>query len=208
MKQQLAFDRSIVPVLRPSLRVAFDIVQEFGSLSAALEDVERVNLSTMASLVRIASTDQRGVSNFLHGITTYGLKHLPLIRPIFIKLIHDLIENPFGIDTTKAKPERTAKSEPEQTPIQYYRRLFQLGTGVLGWTPDQTWNATPAEITMAYHGRTEFVSDILQAVFGTAEDKPQSGITPYDDEELAQIEKNGVDPNFDRTAFNDLRMAL
>lgn len=208
MKQQHAFDRPIItPDLQPSLRAAFDIVREFGSLAAALERVERTDLGAMASIIRIASTDRRGVSNFLHNINTYGLKHLPLIRPVFIRFFQDLIENPFGEDAPNSKGKQPAKPQPELTPLQYYKQLFQIGTGVLGWTPEQTWNATLAEITMAYQGRTEFVSDILKSIFGSPE-KQESAVTQYSDDEYKQILEDGKDPNFDRSAFDDLRHSL
>lgn len=208
MKQQHAFDRPIItPDLQPSLRAAFDIVREFGSLAAALERVERADLGAMASIIRIASTDPRGVSNFLHNINTYGLKHLPLIRPVFIRFFQDLIENPLGEDEPKSKENQPAKPQPELTPLQYYKRMFQIGTGVLGWTPEQTWNATLAEITMAYQGRTEFVSDILKSIFGSPE-KHESAVTQYSDDEYNQILKDGKDPNFDRSALDNLRQSL
>ena len=43
-----------------------------------------------------------------------------------------------------------ANSEPrngETMPFgEYYKRLFQLGTGWLGWSPSVTWQSTPSEI--------------------------------------------------------------
>lgn len=208
MKQQCAFDRSIVtPDLHPSLRAAFDIVREFGSLATALERVERADLGAMASIVRIASTDKYGVSNFLHNINTYGLKHLPLIRPIFIRFFQDLIENPFGNEKLRTTDDKPTKAQPKLEPLQYYKRLFQIGTGVLGWAPEQTWNATLAEIAMAYQGRTEFVSDILKSIFGSPE-KQESAVTQYSDDEYKQILEDGKDPNFDRSALDDLRQSL
>lgn len=208
MKQQHALDRPIItPDLRPSLRAAFDIVREFGSLAAALERVERADLGAMASIVRIASTDKYGVSNFLHNISNYGLKHLPLVAPAFIRFFRDLIDNPFENEEPKITGNKPAKAQPELTPLQYYKRLFQIGTGVLGWTPEQTWNATLAEIAMAYQGRTEFVSDILKSIFGSPE-KQESAVTQYSDDEYNQILKDGKDPNFDRSALDNLRQSL
>lgn len=208
MKQQHAFDRPIItPDLQPSLRAAFDIVREFGGLDTALKRVESADLGAMASIIRIASTNKRGVSIFMHNISTYGVKHLPLIMPAFERFFFELISNPFGEDAPKPKGNQPAKPQPELTPLQYYKQLFQIGTGVLGWTPEQTWNATLAEITMAYTGRTEFVSDILKSIFGSPE-KQESTVTQYSDDEYKQILEDGKDPNFDRSALDNLRQSL
>jgi hypothetical protein len=47
----------------------------------------------------------------------------------------------------------------------YYERLFGIGTGWLGWSPEITWSATPAEITAAYKGRIA----MLRAMLGSPE---------------------------------------
>ncbi|WP_448582472.1 phage tail assembly chaperone [Thermaurantiacus sp.] len=40
------------------------------------------------------------------------------------------------------------------TPYAELARLAaRVATGVLGWSPDQFWNATPAELRLALEGR-------------------------------------------------------
>ncbi|WP_316195945.1 MULTISPECIES: hypothetical protein [unclassified Bradyrhizobium] len=62
-----------------------------------------------------------------------------------------------------------ADAKPAGKPISfedYHTRLYQFGTGWLGWTPEDTWEAKPSEILNAYEGRL----DMLKALFGTRED--------------------------------------
>jgi hypothetical protein len=44
--------------------------------------------------------------------------------------------------------------------------LFAIGTGVVGWTPQQTLQTNMQHIVAAYNARTEFVFDIAKALFG------------------------------------------
>jgi hypothetical protein len=58
----------------------------------------------------------------------------------------------------------------------YHTRLFQIGTGWLSWTPDDTWNATPAEILAAREGRLE----MLKAIFGGKQDEQSADLGSLD----------------------------
>lgn len=53
----------------------------------------------------------------------------------------------------------------ETTLIQF----FEIGTGWLGWTPEATWAATPAEIIAAQRGLVAK----LKAIHGAADDKTE-----------------------------------
>ncbi|TAI63451.1 hypothetical protein CWO89_24080 [Bradyrhizobium sp. Leo170] len=44
---------------------------------------------------------------------------------------------------------------------EYFTQLFQIGTGWLGWSPAETWNATPAEIINAKRGRNAMLEEIF-----------------------------------------------
>ena len=55
-----------------------------------------------------------------------------------------------------------------------YRRLYQVGTGCLGWTPEATLAATPLEIGLAFEGRT----DMLKAIFGNKDEPKNVEQTP------------------------------
>lgn len=57
---------------------------------------------------------------------------------------------------------------------KFLEGLYKIGTGWLGWTPDQTLDATPLEILRAHAGRM----DMLRAIYGGADDKPKVKPTP------------------------------
>jgi hypothetical protein len=60
-------------------------------------------------------------------------------------------------------------AQSEGKPIsfeEYHTRLYELGTGWLGWTPQDTWEAKPSEIISAYQGR----QSMLKAIFGARDD--------------------------------------
>lgn len=99
-------------------------------------------------------------------------------------------------------PEGTtapATSPRKATPwSKVYSDLYGLATGWLGWTPDQTWDATPQEITDAFLAYT----DKLKALRGGDESEDNSGNS--EEQRQANIEA-GYDPEFDRVGFAALR---
>lgn len=78
-----------------------------------------------------------------------------------------------GIDPDD-KPSKGGKTVPLK---KHLEDLYRIGTGWLGWTPDTTLDATPAEITLAYEGRLE----MLKAIFGSGDEATKSD-TPLDDQ--------------------------
>jgi hypothetical protein len=83
--------------------------------------------------------------------------------------------------------------------------LFEIGTGWLGWTPTETWAATPAEILAAQRGHIAK----LKAIYGSADqDDKQSSPSVYSAERLVEIEALGHDPEFDRAGFTALKAKI
>lgn len=80
--------------------------------------------------------------------------------------------------------------------------LFEIGTGWLGWTPAETWVSTPAEIMAAQRGHIAK----LKAIYGSAEkDGEPTRPDAYTPERLAEIDKIGHDPAFDRDGLHALK---
>ena len=67
-----------------------------------------------------------------------------------------------------------ASSGKSESLADYFTQLYKIGTGWLGWSPEQTWDATPAEIRAAYEGRI----DLLKTIFGAKDDKPAAPAKP------------------------------
>jgi len=186
-----------VKALKPSLRAALHLVQEFGDLAAVLSDIQIGKVGTLAKIVLIAS-GRKNHARFLHGIATHGAKQIAALQPYFVAFIYGLIVDVPALSEATDTPQ-TNTDQPDQTPESYYLRLFQIGTGVLGWTP--------TEITLAYRARTEFVADILKSVFGTTDEKTSP--TPVTKEALDTLISSGKhDPNLDRSGLDELRATL
>jgi hypothetical protein len=91
------------------------------------------------------------------------------LEPICANLIAFVLQCA-GID-----PDAKAEGEADTASVsfsEHLTNLYRIGTGWLGWTPETTLGATPAEITEAYKGRVE----MLRAVFG-GDDKPKRART-------------------------------
>jgi hypothetical protein len=101
----------------------------------------------------------------------------------------------------------TPPPEPSLTPADFHTKLFETATGWLGWSPEQAWASTPDEIMAAKSGRTDLITDVLKAVFGTS-DKRQTSSTTYTVDQLKQVDDLGHDPAFDRNAFDQLKAGL
>ena len=99
-------------------------------------------------------------------------------------------------------PEITTDEAMPSTWADAYRRLYSYGTGWLGWTPAETWAATPQEIADAF---TAHIAK-LKTIHGSNE--PEDATTGPDPEQRAQNLAEGLDPDFDRSAFNALKFKI
>lgn len=183
--------------LRPSLRASLRLVRRYG-FPSLLAAVQAFDVTVISDMLREAAIKP---SLLFTAIAQHGLGSTRnrLTGPLaqFVLAIA-------GIDPDDATPPTPATERPAD-PEQVFTELFKVGTGWLGWTPEEAWNATPAEIIAARNGRTDLIMDVLQAVYGPAEkgkaDKPSQTVNAYSPEVLHQIEEQGHDPAFDRKAY-------
>ena len=149
--------------LRASLRAATNMESKYGfeQLFYACADG---NLSVLADVIEISS-DNRG---FLKSIVD-----IPLIEvmPPLLENLPSHILALAGVDPDKKVESQGGASIPF---AEYHAKLFRIGTGWLGWSPEQTWNATPSEILEAYSGHLE----MLRAVHGGAEAEQSNPAAP------------------------------
>lgn len=184
--------------LRPSLRASMQLVRRHG-LPGLLAAVQGFNVTIIMDMLREAAIKP---SLLLAEIAAIGL------GPVRNCLTGPLVEFVLAIagidpdDTTPPTPTTSKPADPEQV----FTDLFKIGTGWLGWSPEEAWNATPAEIIAARAGRTDLITDILQAVFGKPEGATSGTKTDhYTSEQLKQIEDAGHDPAFDRAGLQALK---
>lgn len=184
--------------LRPSLRASMRLVQRHG-LPGLLAAVQGFNVTIIMDMLREAAIKP---SLLLAEIAAIGLGTVlnRLTGPLATFVLAIAGVDPF--DTTPPKAVTGKAADPEQV----FAQLFGIATGWLGWTPEEAWNATPAEIIAARTGRTDLITDILQAVFGKPEDTTGGTTTDhYTDAQLNQIEEAGRDPAFDRAGLHALK---
>ncbi len=185
--------------LRPSLRACLRLTDRHG-LSALFKAVSEFNVGILLDMLKEATGKpallldeiaKRGVGFTYFRLTETLSKFVLAIA---------------GVDPDKpAAPE--AKPGKPLTPAEYHSQLFEIATGWLGWPPEQAWHATPAEILAAQKGRTDLVTDILKAVFGTRSDGNKSALA-YTPEKLAEIEAADLDPEFDRAGLLALKAKI
>lgn len=170
--------------LRPSLRAAFRLERRFGfpKLVAAINEG---NLTVIADVIRETADDDSDIPGMLD-----ALGDLPLrdgIAALSVPVLQVVLALSGADEEAKAKP---ATGKPVSFE-EYHSRLYRIGAGWLGWTPETTWKATPAEIIEAYQGR----ADLLRSIFG--------------DTDTATEPQNGPDlSSLDRGGLNALRSAL
>jgi hypothetical protein len=185
--------------LVPSLWAAFVLQRKHGlaRLSGALTNGD---LHIIEDIIATGASDAGKARAFMGAvITDRGLKALFSFND---KLSEFLVET-FGLDPQgDHKPSRTTEKPKPLEDI--FTELFEIGTGWLGWTPAETFAATPAQITAAWRGHVAK----LKAIYGgSEEDKPEAGDV-YTGEDLKEIDRLGFDPNYDRSAVRSFAAKL
>ncbi|QOZ26171.1 hypothetical protein [Bradyrhizobium sp. CCBAU 51753] len=146
--------------LRATLRAAFRIERAYGGFQNLSEAIYECRIAAFEEVIRLSAVDPDvALNRFYKHVLDKPLAEVAnnLIEPLlkFVALLA-------GVDDDQDD------AKPAGKPIafdQYFTRLFQIATGWLGWSPEQAWSATPAEIINAHIGRQQ----MLKAIFGGKE---------------------------------------
>jgi hypothetical protein len=157
-------------VLRPSLRAAIRLERRFGGFDKIIEQLAEENVTTMAAVMRESADSFTTVPDLID-----SLAEMPLLRGMET-LKEPLIAHVLRLAGHKPEDAETEDTNAKRvTFAEHHARLFAIGTGWLGWSPQATYDATAAEIEAAFAGRV----DMLKAVFGSAnEDTSTEAPTP------------------------------
>jgi hypothetical protein len=149
--------------LRASLRAAFRLEQMYDGFQNLCEAIARCDLAASVDLIKAGTADPAAVDHYFNYLAAnpMGEAVLAMREPLlqFVLLLSGADERSDG--------------EPTGTPIpfgEYFTKLYRIATGWLGWTPEQAWNATPAEIIEAQRGRLE----MLAAIFGSGKSQDET----------------------------------
>ncbi|WAJ26282.1 hypothetical protein [Antarcticirhabdus aurantiaca] len=150
--------------LRPCLRFAMKLADRPGSFA---QIVREINDGSVTTAVEIISEHTN-----MQFLPSRVFEVLPELRGSLLLYIMACA----GIDPDDKPDEDKPKANGKSVPFsEHLLHLYRIGTGWLGWSPETTLYATPAEIAEAYKGRLE----MLKAIFGSGEASP-----PKDDRSL------------------------
>lgn len=174
--------------LRPSLRAAARLERRHGGFPAIMRGLEEGSITIVADLIgECAITSTRAADWLVKPGLSWRIA--PLI-PALIDLVVDLM----GFDPEDEHDQVDGDQDHDErvTFAEVHARLYRLATGWLGWTPAETWAASPREIRQAYEGRLE----LLRAVFGSGSDQGSTkSSASLDDKFAALITRNATLPN-------------
>lgn len=147
--------------LRPSLRAAYYLQQRHG-LALLIEGVMNSDVSMIADLIDHGTDDTASLAALLREIDKNGVVRLDPLKPVLIQFIAALL----CIDPDDTPEDEAAKAMPYD---EFFESCFEIGTGWLGWSPAETWNATPAEVLAAQRG----LIAKLKAIHGSADEQAE-----------------------------------
>jgi len=170
---RLQFGRSFAR-LRPTLRAAYQLDQRYGLEALAL-GIEQGNISIILDIIREGASESFQLSDLLDAIAYEPICDvLATVKGPLTEFVLAL----FGIDPDEeAGDHGPANSPVRKEPVRFvdvFERLFAIGTGWLGWSPRDTWNASPREIIAAFEGR----QDMLRSIFGSTDAAEEERIGP------------------------------
>lgn len=148
--------------LRPSLRAAVRL-HHTHDLRKLAEGIADGNLGMIADMI-LEGTDRATAATLINGIHQKGLRELDaLVEPLcdFTFALLGVDRNQ-AVAATSERPEENADASDWIT--QHLERLFEIATGWFGWSPADTWAATPTEIMIAHRGfiaRTKALNGIV-----------------------------------------------
>ncbi|RWF03155.1 MAG: hypothetical protein EOS81_07100 [Mesorhizobium sp.] len=147
--------------LRPSLRAAVRLHAKH-DLRKLAEAVGEGHLGIIADII-LEGTDPETGAKVVNGLSVRDL--VALVEPL-----SDFAFALLGVDRKAAlEVSERVDSTPDTSDWigPHLERLFEIGTGWLGWSPADTWAATPTEISIAQRGLVAR----LKAVNGVKDDE-------------------------------------
>lgn len=180
--------------LRASLRAAMRLERLHDGFGPLITKLDQFNTTTIRAMIEIAATDYTAAQRFLASISTQPLQpYRHAVTGSLASLLAALLPAP-SKDTT-----RTSTTPEAAVPwSEAYAQLYQIGTGWLGWTPSETWAATPTEITQALEGR---LAHLIAMKGGAGDTEATSTSAAQRQENIAA----GLDPEFDREGLRALK---
>ena len=192
--------------LKASLRAAVTIANMPGGFAGASDGLLSQSYTACRAVLLATATDKGEARHYLARWSGRPLADFVSVSQAACLSLLAAFLQPGDDDAAQAS---SRGSDGERQPTErmtfdrYFQTLYGYATGWLGWTPAETWAASPQEIEAAFRAHV----DRLMQTSGYASDdtdqpKPDNAYTL---EHLQQIEKQGFDPAFDREALRALK---
>ncbi|GLQ82019.1 hypothetical protein GCM10007881_55400 [Mesorhizobium huakuii] len=152
--------------LRPSLRAAVLLENQHG-LGKIVKAIGEGDFNIVLDIITAATDNPAAYRILVKRVEERGYSCLFELADELTRLV----AASFGIDAD-VEPEKPREKAGKEFSIEAgLEQFFEIGTGWLGWSPADTWAATPAEIIVAQRGLVAK----LKAIHGSAEDndKPE-----------------------------------
>ncbi|MBR0764138.1 hypothetical protein [Bradyrhizobium japonicum] len=146
--------------LKPSLRAAFILYERYDGFHNLSRYLAEGSVTTANDIITATTTDMKAWAEYVRAAGDGIARELLAAQDELQEFIVVLC----GADTDKADKPTTGKPIPFD---EYFAHLFQIGTGWLGWAPEDVWDATISEIVNAQRGRMA----MLKAIFGGKDDQ-------------------------------------
>lgn len=190
--------------LRASLRAATTIENMPGGFAGAYEGLLSQSLAKIRAVILATATDRRDAQAVLTATADKPLhRFLSDAQAACLAVLAALISND-GDDSADNAPSQGSKQGASLPLREYFQTLYRYGTGWLGWSPADTWAASPAEIEAAFSAH---VDRLVMMTPGASRDDRGAPDHPniYSAERLREIEELGYDPAFDREGLARLK---
>lgn len=151
--------------LRPSLRRAMQLERRAGSFRQLLSDISEGSLTAALAIIEPHADGMLFLENRV-------FDELAQLQPVLTAYVLQCA----GIDPEEPATSRKTKDKGQPF-ADYLTGLYRIGTGWLGWTPEITLDATPAEIIEANKGRME----MLKAIFDSGSEKTNTDDRPLNE---------------------------
>ncbi|RWB08998.1 MAG: hypothetical protein EOQ39_03615 [Mesorhizobium sp.] len=141
---------NVVLPLRPSLRAALTIHRKYG-VGKAVDAISDGNLGIMIEIA-VAASDEQPARQIIN--SKFASEGYDGLRDIGEALAH-LLRALYVADFEKNKHPAEVKADTTGKPFDlgsFLEELFEIGTGWLGWSAGDTWEASPREILVAQRG--------------------------------------------------------
>lgn len=189
--------------LRPSLRAGKALERLYDGWSNFLNAFDQFRLTAVQALIRVSAVSQVAAETLLSSLAATPIRTInAVLEPPCVALLRMFLDVAGGENAQDGQPAKSAGNM--LTWADAYAELYRIGTGWLGWTPAETWAATPTEISEAYKGKI----GMLQAIHGGADREPDQTSVEYTPERLKEIDALGFDPAFDRQKLHGLKAKM